>query len=55
MLKMTDFEYKSTNIFSPKEHADFGIVLIRRISPNVTQNKYRGGWEICTEVVGRGW
>ena len=55
MLKLTDFEYKSTNIFSPNECTDFGIVLIRRTSPNAIQNKHRGGCGISTQVVYQGW
>ena len=47
---MADFEYKSTNISSPNEYTDFGIASTRLTSPNTTQNKYRGGWGISTEV-----
>ena len=51
---MGDFEYKSSNIFSPKYCTDAGIVLPRLTSPNATQNKHRGSWGISTEVDLRG-
>ena len=47
---MGDFEYKSTNISSPKYCTDAGIVSPRLTSPNATQNKHRGGWGIFSEV-----
>ena len=50
MMKMAVFEHKCTNIFSPNHYTDFGMFSIRRTSPNTTQNKYRGGWGISTEV-----
>ena len=47
---MAVFEHKSTNISSLNEYTDFGIASTRLTSPNATQNKYRGGWGISTEV-----